>query len=96
MPNVRGWRKDVVQALKALKVPLIRWPGGCFADAYHWREGIPIKTWVEVTLRSDGTLGGAVAGTWSHDGANTITLTRAPIRQGRRRSPASSSATPPA
>ncbi|MBV8500293.1 MAG: alpha-N-arabinofuranosidase [Paucibacter sp.] len=40
IPNVRGWRKDVVQALKDLRVPLVRWPGGCFADEYHWREGI--------------------------------------------------------
>jgi alpha-N-arabinofuranosidase len=40
IPNVRGWRKDVVGALKALKVPLVRWPGGCFADEYHWRDGI--------------------------------------------------------
>ena len=40
VPNVRGWRKDVVGALKALHVPLVRWPGGCFADEYHWREGI--------------------------------------------------------
>jgi alpha-N-arabinofuranosidase len=40
IPNVRGWRKDVVGALKSLKVPLVRWPGGCFADEYHWRDGI--------------------------------------------------------
>jgi alpha-L-arabinofuranosidase len=40
IPNVRGWRKDVVGALKELKVPLVRWPGGCFADEYHWRDGI--------------------------------------------------------
>ncbi|MBI3349383.1 MAG: alpha-N-arabinofuranosidase [Burkholderiales bacterium] len=40
IPNVRGWRKDVIGALKDLKVPLVRWPGGCFADEYHWREGI--------------------------------------------------------
>jgi alpha-N-arabinofuranosidase len=38
--NVRGIRTDVVQALRALKVPNVRWPGGCFADEYHWREGI--------------------------------------------------------
>lgn len=38
--NVRGWRKDVVDALRDLHVPLIRWPGGCAADAYHWRDGI--------------------------------------------------------
>jgi alpha-N-arabinofuranosidase len=40
IPNTRGYRNDVVAALKALKVPLVRWPGGCFADDYHWREGI--------------------------------------------------------
>jgi len=40
IPNVRGWRKDVVAALKDLHVPLVRWPGGCFADEYHWRDGI--------------------------------------------------------
>jgi alpha-N-arabinofuranosidase len=40
IPNVRGIRSDVVQALRELKVPLIRWPGGCFADDYNWRDGI--------------------------------------------------------
>ena len=40
IPNVRGIRSDVVQALRAIKVPNVRWPGGCFADEYHWREGI--------------------------------------------------------
>ncbi len=40
IPNVRGIRSDVVAALKALKVPNVRWPGGCFADEYHWRDGI--------------------------------------------------------
>jgi alpha-N-arabinofuranosidase len=40
IPNTKGYRNDVVAALKALKVPLVRWPGGCFADDYHWREGI--------------------------------------------------------
>jgi alpha-N-arabinofuranosidase len=38
--NVRGIRTDVVQALRALHVPNVRWPGGCFADEYHWRNGI--------------------------------------------------------
>jgi alpha-N-arabinofuranosidase len=38
--NTRGWRNDVVGALKQLHVPLVRWPGGCFADTYHWRDGI--------------------------------------------------------
>ncbi|HTX06285.1 MAG TPA: alpha-N-arabinofuranosidase [Steroidobacteraceae bacterium] len=40
IPNTRGIRNDVVAALKALHVPVVRWPGGCFADEYHWRDGI--------------------------------------------------------
>ena len=40
IPNVRGIRSDVVQALRALKVPVVRWPGGCYADQYHWRDGV--------------------------------------------------------
>lgn len=40
IPNVRGIRSDVVAALRAIKVPVVRWPGGCFADAYNWRNGI--------------------------------------------------------
>ena len=40
IPNTRGFRNDVVAALKAIRVPVIRWPGGCFADDYHWRDGI--------------------------------------------------------
>ena len=40
IPNTRGIRNDVVAALKALKVPNVRWPGGCFADQYNWRRGV--------------------------------------------------------
>ncbi|HUG12307.1 MAG TPA: alpha-N-arabinofuranosidase, partial [Opitutaceae bacterium] len=40
IPNTKGFRNDVVAALKQLNVPLLRWPGGCFADEYHWRDGI--------------------------------------------------------
>ncbi len=40
IPNTRGYRNDVLQALRDLKVPVIRWPGGCFADEYNWRDGI--------------------------------------------------------
>ena len=40
IPNTRGIRNDVVAALKALQVPVLRWPGGCFADEYHWKDGI--------------------------------------------------------
>ena len=40
IPNYDGMRKDVVDALKRIEPPLIRWPGGCYADTYHWRDGI--------------------------------------------------------
>jgi alpha-N-arabinofuranosidase len=40
IPNTNGFRIDVIDALKELQVPVIRWPGGCFADEYHWRDGI--------------------------------------------------------
>jgi len=40
IPNINGYRRDVVEALRAIKVPVIRWPGGCFADLYEWRDGI--------------------------------------------------------
>ena len=40
IPNEDGYRADVMAALRALKVPVLRWPGGCFADDYHWRDGI--------------------------------------------------------
>ena len=43
IPNVRGIRSDVVGALRAIQVPVVRWPGGCFADEYHWRDGIGPK-----------------------------------------------------
>src|SRR6516164_9239982 len=43
IPNVNGFRKEVVDYLKELGVPVLRWPGGCFADDYHWREGIGPK-----------------------------------------------------
>lgn len=40
IPNTRGIRNDVVAALKKMKIPVLRWPGGCFADEYHWKDGI--------------------------------------------------------
>jgi alpha-N-arabinofuranosidase len=40
IPNTRGVRNDVVQALRQLNIPVLRWPGGCFADEYHWKDGI--------------------------------------------------------
>ena len=43
IPNVNGMRCDVVDALKDMKIPVLRWPGGCFADEYHWKDGIGPK-----------------------------------------------------
>ncbi len=43
IPNVNGMRKDVVDALKEMQIPVLRWPGGCFADEYHWKDGIGPK-----------------------------------------------------
>ena len=43
IPNTRGFRNDIVEALRAVNIPNLRWPGGCFADEYHWRDGIGPK-----------------------------------------------------
>lgn len=43
IPNVNGMRTDVVKALKEMQIPVLRWPGGCFADEYHWKDGIGPK-----------------------------------------------------
>ena len=40
IPNIEGFRKDILEPLAALRPPVIRWPGGCFADTYHWRDGV--------------------------------------------------------
>jgi len=44
IPNENGMRKDVVEALKEMQIPVLRWPGGCFADEYHWKDGIGPKS----------------------------------------------------
>ncbi len=43
IPNTDGVRNDIIEALKKLKVPALRWPGGCFADTYHWKDGVGPK-----------------------------------------------------
>ena len=40
VPNIGGIRKELVDNLKRIKAPVIRWPGGCFADSYNWRDGV--------------------------------------------------------
>ncbi len=40
IPNIRGFRDDVIGALQEMKIPVLRWPGGCFGDTYHWKDGI--------------------------------------------------------
>ncbi len=48
IPNIRGFRKDLVEKLKAIHPPVLRWPGGCYAETYNWRDGIgenrPVRT----------------------------------------------------
>ena len=44
IPNIKGMRTDIVAALKKMKIPNLRWPGGCFADTYHWKDGIGDKS----------------------------------------------------
>lgn len=51
--NVRGFRTDVLTALQALQVPLVRWPGGCFADEYHWKDGIGPREKRTVTVNTN-------------------------------------------
>lgn len=43
IPNTNGVRNDIIKALRDLKIPCLRWPGGCFADTYHWKDGIGPK-----------------------------------------------------
>lgn len=64
IPNKNGIRTDVVEALKKLKVPVLRWPGGCFADNYHWMDGIgpknkrkPIENVSWGNVREDNSFG---------------------------------------
>ena len=44
IPNIHGIRKDVVEAFREIKMPVLRWPGGCFADEYHWKDGVGEKS----------------------------------------------------
>ncbi|MEC0238573.1 alpha-N-arabinofuranosidase [Paenibacillus dokdonensis] len=44
IPNTEGYRSDVLKALQNLNIPVLRWPGGCFADEYHWMDGIGPKS----------------------------------------------------
>jgi alpha-L-arabinofuranosidase len=53
IPNEHGFRSDVVKALRDLHVPVVRWPGGCFADEYHWRDGIGPRSSRPVTLNTN-------------------------------------------
>jgi alpha-N-arabinofuranosidase len=64
IPNKNGIRLDIVDALKKLKIPVLRWPGGCFADNYHWKDGIGPKSQRKATenfswggVREDNSFG---------------------------------------
>ena len=58
IPNIGGYRTDVLEALKAIRVPVLRWPGGCFADDYHWMDGIGPRE--SRTLISNNNWGGTM------------------------------------
>ena len=63
IPNQDGFRRDVMDALRAMPTPLLRWPGGCYADHYHWRDGIGEQRQVRLGMscglqvRDDNSLG---------------------------------------
>jgi alpha-L-arabinofuranosidase len=64
IPNTSGVRNDVIKALKDLKIPNLRWPGGCFADTYHWKDAIgpqnerkPIENLMWGNMREDNSFG---------------------------------------
>lgn len=63
IPNQDGFRRDVIGALRAMPTPLLRWPGGCYADHYHWRDGIGENRQVRLGMscglqvRDDNSLG---------------------------------------
>jgi len=57
IPNIDGIRQDVVDALKEIRVPVLRWPGGCFADGYHWEDGVgPLSLRPKTTNTSWGNV----------------------------------------
>ena len=49
IPNENGIRLDIIDALRKLKIPVLRWPGGCYADHYHWKNGIGPKDKRKIT-----------------------------------------------
>ena len=76
IPNINGMRSDVVEALKKMGIPLLRWPGGCFADTYHWQDGIgpqsarkrsstPIGAGSRRTTPSEPMSSWSCAGSWA-------------------------------
>ena len=40
LSDEEGFRKDIIEAMKKIKVPVLRWPGGCFVSSYHWKDGV--------------------------------------------------------
>lgn len=56
IPNTRGIRNDVIEALRRIKIPNLRWPGGCFADQYHWRDGVGARRPRRVNIHWGGVV----------------------------------------
>ena len=57
IPNQNGLRSALIEKMRAIKAPVIRWPGGCFADSYDWRDGIGPKN---KTAATHQFLGGSI------------------------------------
>ena len=80
IPNVNGMRTDLVEALRDMGIPVLRWPGGCFADLYHWRDGIGPKESRKKTINAHW--GGVVEDNSLHHGSRRFH--RGGIPQGQR------------
>jgi alpha-L-arabinofuranosidase len=63
IPNTRGWRNDLIDALKKIAIPNLRWPGGCFADTYNWKDGIGATRPSMINVHWGGTVEDNAVGT---------------------------------
>lgn len=63
IPNTRGWRNDLIDALKKIAIPNLRWPGGCFADTYNWKDGIGSERPSMINVHWGGTVEDNAVGT---------------------------------
>jgi alpha-N-arabinofuranosidase len=75
VPNIKGWRLDMVEALRQLHVPALRWPAGCRADDYHWRDGVGAREQRPLRRDPDGTGGSDDNSVGTHEFFDLVELT---------------------